>query len=126
VRGVLRASGKAVDVAAPGCDGRGRYANSIEGRGEFAVCRVSQKVVGAVNSFSIDQTTGVLKLLQTLDGGNPSQMVVDSTGNHLYASDTAFKGVSVYAIDQTSGSLGPPVDVPAGDVPGAIAIVQLH
>ena len=87
---------------------------------------VSQKGVGAVNSFSIDQTTGVLKLLQTLDGGDPSQMVVDSTGKRLYASDTAFKGVSVYAIDQISGSLGPPVDVPAGDVPGAIAIVQLH
>jgi hypothetical protein len=26
-------------VAVRGCGGRGRYANSIEGRGEFAVCR---------------------------------------------------------------------------------------
>jgi 6-phosphogluconolactonase len=87
---------------------------------------VSQKGTGAVNAFTIDQTSGALTLVQTLDGGNPMQMVVDPAGKSLYASDTAFHGVSLYAIDQTLGSLGRPADVPAGDDPGAIAIVQLH
>lgn len=53
-------------------------------------------------------------------------MVVDPAGTKLYASDTAFHNVSVYAIDQTSGSLGAPANVPGGDDPRAIAIVQLH
>lgn len=87
---------------------------------------VSQKGVGGVNAFTIDQTSGALTLVLTLDGGNPTQMVVDPTGKNLYASDTAFHDVSVYAIDQTSGSLGMPTNVSAGDDPGAIAIVQLH
>jgi 6-phosphogluconolactonase len=86
---------------------------------------VSQQGSGGVNAFSIDQTSGALTLVQTLDGGNPSQIVVSPSGKFLYASDTAFHGVSTYAIDQSSGNLGQPSDVPAGDDPGAIAIVQL-
>ena len=87
---------------------------------------VSQKGTGGVNAFKVDQTSGALTLLQTLDGGNPMQIVVNPTGKFLYASDTGFHGLSTYLIDQTSGMLGQPTDVPAGDDPGAIAIVQLH
>ena len=87
---------------------------------------VSQKGVGAVNTFAINQSSGALTLSQTLNGGNPMQMVVDPTGKVLYASNTGFHDVSIYGIDQTSGSLGQPANVSAGDDPGAIAIVQLH
>ena len=86
---------------------------------------VSQKGIGGVNAFSVDQTNGALTLLQTLNGGSPNQIVVSPTGKFLYASDTAFHAVSTYPIDQSSGSLGQSTDVPAGDDPGAIAIVQL-
>jgi 6-phosphogluconolactonase (cycloisomerase 2 family) len=87
---------------------------------------VSQSGTGGVNAFTIDQTSGALTLVQTLDGGNPTQMVGDPAGTNLYASDTAFHSVSVYPIYQTSGSLGAPANVPGGDDPRAIAIVQLH
>ena len=87
---------------------------------------VSQKGTGGVNAFKVDQTSGALTLLQTLDGGNPMQIVVNPTGKFLYASDTGFHGLSTYLIDQTSGMLGQPTDVPAGDDPGAITIVQLQ
>jgi len=88
---------------------------------------VSQEGIGGVNAYKIDQTTGALTLVQTLDGGGPLQIVVSPTGRFLYASDRGPVGqVSSYQIDETSGTLGQPVAVPAGDDPAAIAIVQLQ
>ena len=68
----------------------------------------------------------VLTMKQTLENNDPTQIVVDSAGKFLYAANTAFKGVLSYKIDQTDGTLANPTNVPAGEDPGALAIVKLQ
>jgi 6-phosphogluconolactonase len=81
-----------------------------------------------VIAFSIDASSGVLTKQSALSSstGGTMQMVIDKAEKFLYSSNAPFKTVSSYPIDPTTGKLMNPVAYPAGEDPGALAVVQLQ
>jgi 6-phosphogluconolactonase len=79
-----------------------------------------------VNTFAIDPSSGALTKQDALADatGGPTWMVIDKAGKFLYAANPPFKNVSSYPIDPTTGNVTNPVNYPAGDDPGAMALVQ--
>lgn len=66
----------------------------------------------SVSSYTINSTTGGLTFApgspsDTLNSQNvtPSEVVLDSTGNFLYAPDSASAGILAYTVNQSTGAL---------------------
>lgn len=79
--------------------------------GKFAY--VIHELIPQVGVFARDTTTGALTQLQTIatvpDGfhavSNPAEILMDKTGNYVYASNRFFGAIAVFAVDHASGKL---------------------
>jgi 6-phosphogluconolactonase len=81
---------------------------------------------GVAQAIAIDQSTGNLTPLNTINSQPPIQIVVDIAGKNLFGSIAPSKSVVSYPIDQTTGNVGAPTLSAAGVDPGAVAIVKLQ
>ena len=81
-----------------------------------------------VITFTIDASSGVLTKQSALSSstGGTMQMVIDKSEKFLYSANAPFKTVSSYPIDPNTGNLMNPVAYPAGEDPGALAVVELQ
>lgn len=88
---------------------------------------VTDQDSGAISSFAIDATTGLLTATNpavTPAGIDPWQVVLDPTGKFAYVPDRGFNNVWMYTVDPASGALVPnstPL-VAAGNQPAYMAI----
>jgi 6-phosphogluconolactonase len=79
-------------------------------------------------TFAIDPSSGALTKQNFLSSptGGTMQSIIDKAEKFLYSANAPFKTVSSYPIDPTTGNLLNPVSYPAGEDPGALALVQLQ
>lgn len=108
--GALTAAGTVDIGTSPGCLAANKAGTIMYSANETD--RVGEKKEGTVSAFSIDRTTGQLKLLNTVrsGGAGPTYISIHPTGKHLLVANYFGGSVAVLPI-LADGKLGEPSDV---------------
>lgn len=108
--GALTAAGTVDIGTSPGCLAVNKAGTIMYSANETD--RVGEKKEGTVSAFSIDRTTGQLKLLNTVrsGGAGPTYISIHPTGKHLLVANYFGGSVAVLPI-LADGKLGEPSDV---------------